>query len=178
MTRATQTISYDFAAIDFETANHSSDSACAVGISIVRQGRIAAQRTRLIRPPNGEFAFTHIHGLSWKDVRKEPTFSEVWADLYPELSDVRFFAAHNAPFDRKVLHACCKRYGLDQPRQKFVCTVQVARSVFDIRPTRLPDVCRHLNISLNHHEAGSDAEACARILLTAAGSGWHPPAPR
>ena len=176
--QAARTISYDFAAIDFETANYSADSACAVGVTIVRQGRIAAQRTRLIRPPTREFEFTYIHGLKWNDVRNEPTFAEVWADLYPELSDVNFLAAHNAPFDRKVLNACCTRYGLAQPRQNFVCTVQVARSVFGIRPTKLPNVCRHLNISLNHHEAGSDADACARILLAAAGSGWHPPASR
>ncbi len=178
MMRTARTISYDFAAIDFETANHFSDSACAVGVSIVRQGRIVAQRTRLIRPPNREFAFTHIHGLRWKDVRDKSTFAEVWADLYPELSDVDFLAAHNTQFDRKVLHACCEHYGLAQPRQGFVCTVQVTRSIFGIRPTKLPNVCRHLNISLNHHEPGSDSEACAKILLSAAGSGWDPPAPR
>ena len=70
-----------------------------------RRGKIVAQWTRLIRPPTREFEFTYIHGIKWADVRNEPTFAEVWADLYPELSDVNFLAAHNAPFDRKVLNA-------------------------------------------------------------------------
>ena len=171
-------ISYDFAAIDFETANYAPDSACAIGVSIVRQGRIVARESRLIRPPTREFNFTYIHGLTWRDVRNEPTFAEVWEDLYPALSDVDFFVAHNAPFDRKVLNACCGRYGLASPPHRFVCTVQVARHTLGIRPAKLSNVCRHLDISLNHHEAGSDAEACAKILLVAAGSGWRPPATR
>jgi DNA polymerase-3 subunit epsilon len=32
---------------------------------------------------------------------------------------------------------------------------------------KLSSVCEHLDIPLNHHEAGSDAEACARIILQA-----------
>jgi DNA polymerase-3 subunit epsilon len=57
-------------------------------------------------------------------------------------------------------------------RQPFVCTVQVAREVWDIRPTKLPDVCGHLGLSLKHHSANSDAEACARILIAARTAGW------
>ncbi|MFA5187667.1 MAG: exonuclease, partial [Patescibacteria group bacterium] len=34
-------------------------------------------------------------------------------------------------------------------------------------PTKLPDVCRRLKIPLNHHDAASDAEACARIVMAA-----------
>ena len=55
----------------------------------------------------------------------------------------------------------------------FTCTIQLARSLWGIYPTRLPDVCRRLRIPLHHHEAGSNAEACARIVLTAEGEGWH-----
>jgi DNA polymerase-3 subunit epsilon len=51
--------------------------------------------------------------------------------------------------------------------QPYFCTVQLARQNWNIRPTKLPDVCRHLNLSLNHHDALSDAEACANIVLAA-----------
>ena len=49
-----------FVAIDFETANHSRDSACSIGIAIAEGGRIVALERRLIRPPTNEFFFTHI----------------------------------------------------------------------------------------------------------------------
>ena len=165
---------HNFAAIDFETANHSRDSACAIGVALVRQGRLVALERRLIRPPTPDFFFTHVHGIEWEDVRNEPSFAEVWADLHPVFADVDFLAAHNAPFDRSVLHACCETHRLRVPAQPFICTVQMARSVFDIYPTNLPAVCRRLRIPLSHHEAGSDAEACARIVLAAMKHGWRP----
>ena len=165
---------YSFAAIDFETANHSPDSACAVGIAFVRNGHIVDLKRYLICPPTREFCFTHIHGLTWEAVKHAPKFPVVWEELAPALSSLDFLAAHNAPFDRRVLEACCRRYGLPQPQKPFKCTVQVARSVWGIRPTKLPDVCRYLRISLTHHEAGSDAKACAQIVLSAMKRGWQP----
>jgi DNA polymerase-3 subunit epsilon len=56
---------------------------------------------------------------------------------------------------------------LAYPGLPFVDTVQVARQKWSVYPTKLPDVCRHLKLELNHHEAGSDAEACARIVIAA-----------
>ena len=36
-----------------------------------------------------------------------------------------------------------------------------------VDPEASPDVCRRLRIPLRHHDAGSDVEACARIVLAA-----------
>ena len=116
-----------FVAIDFETASNDRDSACAIGVAVVRAGRIVSREQHLIRPPTREFRFTHIHGLTWEDVRDAPTFAEVWRNLSPVLSELDFLAAHNASFDRGVLAACCESYRLRRPAQPFVCTVQVAR---------------------------------------------------
>ena len=162
-----------FAAIDFETANYSSDSACAVGVAIVEGGRIVQRLHHRIRPPSRQFTFTYIHGLSWDDVKDAPKFDAVWAGIARELEGVAFLAAHNAPFDRGVLGACCETYGLPSPTQPFVCTVRLARAQWNIHPTRLPDVCRHLGIDLRHHQADSDAEACARIVIAALHAGWR-----
>ena len=165
---------YNFAAIDFETANYRRDSACAIGVAFVRDGCIVDVRRHLIRPSTRKFWFTGIHGLTWEDVKDSPMFDEVWRTLDSSVADVDFLAAHSAPFDRGVLKACCESHDLRPPEQPFVCTVHVARSIWNIRPTRLPDVCRHLNIPLTHHEAGSDAEACARIVIAATQRGWRP----
>ena len=92
---------------------------------------------------------------------------EAWPGLLPLLEGAEFVAAHNAPFDRSVLRACCDRAGLETPGLPFLCTVRLARKVWGMYPTRLPDVCGRLGIPLRHHHAGSDAEACARIVLRA-----------
>jgi DNA polymerase-3 subunit epsilon len=162
-----------FAAIDFETANNARDSACAVGVVIVEHGCIVDRLVELIRPPSRSFLFTHIHGLSWEDVKAAQCFDAVWLRLAHKLAGVEFLAAHNAPFDKGVLGACCETYGLAAPQLPFVCTVQLARAQWAIRPTRLPDVCKHLGIDLQHHQADSDAEACARIVMAALAGGWR-----
>jgi DNA polymerase-3 subunit epsilon len=46
----------------------------------------------------------------------------------------------------------------------------LARKKWKLYPTKLPDVCRYLDIPLNHHEALSDAMACAKIVIAASGN--------
>lgn len=158
-----------FVAIDFETADYGRDSACAVAMVRVEDGRIASKAIRLIRPPRRGFSFTHIHGITWSQVKNEPTFAEVWREVRPLLDGARFLAAHNASFDRGVLTACCHAANLKVPDLPFECTVKLARRKWNLYPTKLPNVCTHLGIPLKHHDAGSDAEACARIVLAARG---------
>ncbi len=161
----------NFAAIDFETADTGADSACAVGIVRVSRGRIVDRVHRLLRPPRKDFRFTYIHGITWGQVSGSPDFGGAWPELEKLLSDTQFIAAHNAPFDRNVLNACCAAAGIKRPAQPFVCTVKLARKVWGIYPTKLPDVCGRLGIELKHHEALSDAEACARIVMAALRAG-------
>jgi DNA polymerase-3 subunit epsilon len=163
------TLSMDspFVAIDFETADYYPDSACAVGLVRVEGMRIVERRTVLICPPRRRFQFTDIHGITWAMVAAEPPFAEVWPRLLPLLEGAAFLAAHNASFDRRVLSACCAAAGLCMPELSFVCTVQVARRRWGERRNNLVSVCRRLGIELTHHDAGSDAEACARIVIAA-----------
>ncbi len=161
-----------FVAIDFEIANARHDSACAVGLAACSGGRVEQSRSYLIRPPGKRFTFSGLHGLSWQDVREAPTFADLWPTLRGWLAPARFVAAHNAKFDRRVLNACCARWRLRPPRRRFVCTVELAHRRWPFASARLPDVCRRLGIPLRHHDAGSDALACARIVLAMEAGGW------
>jgi DNA polymerase-3 subunit epsilon len=163
-----------FVAIDFETADHGADSACAVGLVRVEGLKVIAQETVLIRPPRRHIIFTYIHGITWDMVVNSPVFGEVWPRLAPLLKDAKFLAAHNAPFDRRVLETCCAVATLAVPEIPFICTVQLARRRWGLTPNDLPAVCRRLGIGLLHHNAGSDAEACARIVIAAAHPGLPP----
>lgn len=156
-----------FCAIDFETANYRRDSACAIGVVRVESGQIVQEKSLLIRPPTLEFYFTYLHGISEEDVEKKPRFPEIWEELGPITRGATFFAAHNAGFDRSVLNALATSYSLSLTDTPFACTVQVARRLWDIRPTKLPDVCMQFGIPLDHHDALSDARAVAEILLIA-----------
>ena len=158
-----------FVAIDFETADYGRDSACSVGAVLVESGRITERYYQLIRPPRKAFVFTHIHGLTWSDVRGSLTFGQLWPELEDFIDEAEFLVAHNAPFDRGVLHACCEAARITPPRHQFRCTVQMARSKWNLRSAKLPVVCNFLRIPLDHHDAMSDAEACAKIAIRAMG---------
>lgn len=156
-----------FVAIDFETADPKRDSACAVGIVVVDGGSIVARDYRLIRPPRPKFNpfCVRVHGIHWEDVQDEPSFGDLWPELEPHFAGADFLVAHNASFDKSVLHTCCRESGWNPPVQPFLCTVQLSRKTWELPSNKLNNVCNHLGITLNHHHAGSDAEACALIAV-------------
>lgn len=163
-----------FAALDFETADYGRDSACAIAVVVAEQGRIVKQMYSLIRPPRRDFVFSYLHGITWQDVAHQPVFGEVWPQIATLFEGVEFVAAHNASFDRGVVEACCAASGVTPVELPYLCTMKLSRRLWDLRPTKLSDVCRHFSIPLNHHEALSDARACAHIVLKAAEVGVHP----
>jgi DNA polymerase-3 subunit epsilon len=173
MGRVTPAASTAFAAIDFETADYGRDSACAIAVVKVEHNKIVDRQQYLIRPPRREFVFSYLHGITWDHVANAPTFRQLWPALRKSLLDVQFLVAHNASFDRSVLHTCCEQASVPVPTQSFCCTMRIARSVWSVHPTTLPDVCRRLRIDLRHHDPMSDAEACARIVIAATTAGWN-----
>ena len=159
-----------FTAIDFETATRLPESACAIGMVRVEQGTVVRRESRLIRPRSPDFEFTWLHSIAWNDVATEPAFEEIWPLIRELCEGVDYVAAHNASFDEGVLRACCEQSGLPTPLPRgigFECTVGLARRVWGIYPTRLDVVAARLGVPLRHHDAASDAEACAQIVLRA-----------
>ncbi|WP_162306070.1 exonuclease domain-containing protein [Oleisolibacter albus] len=156
-------------AIDFETANESRASACAIGLAWIENGRVVRTEEFLIRPPELRFTpFTiAVHGIHPDDVRDAPEFPEIWLRLLPDL-DGALLLAHNASFDMSVLRAMLQQYGLWVPEHSFLCTLVAARRLWpDLARHKLNYLAWHFGIELDHHKAGSDAQACAEIALRA-----------
>ncbi|SIT71432.1 exonuclease domain-containing protein [Microbacterium sp. RU33B] len=162
----------DFTAIDFETANSSSASACAVGLARVRDGEIVARAGWLIQPPPGHDRFfelnTRIHGLREEDVAG----AKGWTAQLPELvsfigDDV--LAAHNAGFDMTVIRRACEATGDVWPLNDYICSLQISRKTYELDSYRLPSVAAAAGfLDFPHHDAAADALACAHILIDAA----------
>lgn len=163
-------------ALDVETANAHRDSICSIALVRVRDGRPETLAHALVRPPvlpglPGWRTFhkrnTGIHGIDWSDVREAPEFWEVWPGIAATIGDSGALVAHNASFDRSALERACEHWDLPPPELPWLCTSMLARRLWGLRPSRLPDVCRALGIELTHHDAQSDAAAAARIALAA-----------
>jgi DNA polymerase-3 subunit epsilon len=154
----------DFTAIDFETANPAADSACQLGLVVVRSGEIVDRQAWLIRPPTDRFDFTYIHGITWRNVAREADFGELWPEIRPFLENC-VIAAHNVNFDMSVFFALIKRYRIEYWRGGAIDSVTVARRTWpSLVNHQLQTVAAHLCIPLDHHDAASDANACAEII--------------
>lgn len=157
-------------AIDFETATREATSACALGVAVLEDGDVVETASWLIRPPFNEYEHrnTMIHGLCAEDTELAPEFDEVWWEIRQVLEGARLLA-HNATFDIRVLRELLISREIPAPDYEYACTVAMARAVMPRLPNhRLDTVCEHCGISLVHHDAASDAEACARIALACA----------
>lgn len=74
--------------------------------------------------------------------------------------------AHSASFDISVLRALHDRYRIPLPNAQYACSVALARRAFPrLYNHKLPTVCDHCGIELKHHDAASDAIACALVAL-------------
>ena len=162
----------DFTAIDFETANSSSASACSVGLVKVRDGRVVEKAGWLIKPPAGHDHFVEwnvrIHGIMAADV----VDAALWTEQLPELMAFAgddLMVAHNAGFDMGVIKSACAATFVDIPAIGYVCSLQVSRKTYDLESYRLPFVAAAAGFEdFPHHDAIADSEACAAIMIHAA----------
>jgi DNA polymerase III subunit epsilon len=166
-------MSLDFTAIDFETANSNSASACSVGLVKVRDGVVVDETGWLIRPPAGYDSFnewnTRIHGIMAPDVAGALLWSEQLADLVA-FADGDALVAHNAGFDMGVIKAACAASYLDCPDFSYLCSLRVARKTYNLDSYRLPVAAMAAGFEgFHHHDALDDSRACAAIMIHAAG---------
>ena len=174
MVRKWQTTSMplDFTAIDFETANGSPASPCAVGLIRVRDSKPVATLELLFRPPVPHDWFsegnTRVHGITPAMVQDAPTYSEVINQML-EFIDQDLLVAHNASFDMGVLAASAKAINHELPKLRYGCSLKIARKTYNLESYRLDAVAFAIgHEEFEHHNALADSDACARIVIHAA----------
>lgn len=155
-----------YVVFDVETPNRLSDRMSSIGITIIENGAIGESFYSLVNPETHfDYFNTQLTGLDAKAVANAPTFAELWRDIEPLMSS-GILVAHNAVFDMGVLKKCLVAYDVSwRDSAKYLCTVQIGRRVLPGISHKLNVLSDYYKISLNHHNAASDSEACARILL-------------
>ena len=155
-----------FAVFDVETPNRHNDKMSAIGITIVKKGKITEDFYSLVNPETYFEPFnTKLTGIDTAAVQDAPTFGELWRDIEPLLSK-GILVAHNATFDMGVLKKCLKNYAIPWKRAApYMCTVQAGRKILPDIGHKLNELCEYYKIKLHHHHADSDSHACAEILL-------------
>jgi DNA polymerase-3 subunit epsilon len=150
-----------FTAIDFETAQGYRHSICQVGLVKVENGIITQTLDLLVQPPDNYYwdVFTDIHGISENMTKRAPTFDKVWHQIEPFIKNQNVVAHNGFSFDFQCLNKTLEYYGLATVEYTPHCTCNLYGR------QGLKDLCEEYNIELNHHDALSDAKACAKLFL-------------
>ena len=149
-----------FTAIDFETAHGKRWSICQVGLVRVEQGNITHEQSLLVQPPDNFYWdwFIDIHGITPEDTLHAPTFDKVWPQIEPFVQGQAVVAHNGFGFDFPVLKETLAFYDLQVPDYEKYCTYRIYRD-------NLASLCKRYQIQLNHHDALSDARACAQLFF-------------
>lgn len=168
----------DFIAVDFETATNNR-MACQIGISVVRNGKLAETITRYIQPPDNRYDWgcQRIHHITEDMTKDAPDFAHVYEELEHYFVDAPEIWAHNADFDGDVLFKNMMQCGLLEKLLdslvlgKFHCTMKLYNG------KGLKELCKDFGMDTSgHHDAGFDAECCATFRLNYL-NGIRPKAP-
>lgn len=155
-----------YVVFDVETPNSRNDRMSAIGVVVVEGGVESAHLYTLVDPETGFDAFNiRLTGITPRMVRGKPSFPVLWELLRPML-EKGVLCAHNAPFDLSVLGHCLRDYGIEwKPWANYVCTCRMGRRLLPEAPNhRLDTLAGLLGLPLQHHNALSDARACAGLL--------------
>ncbi len=149
-----------FTAIDFETAQGERNSICQVGLVRVEHGKITNEINLLVQPPNNYYwgRFIDIHGITPQRTLNAPTFDKIWHKIEPFIKNQTVVAHNGLSFDFQVLNKTLEYYGMQEPYYEKYCTYRIFNA-------NLASLCKYYKIPLNHHDALSDAKACAELYL-------------
>lgn len=158
----------NFTAMDFETANHYPESACSLALVLVRNNKIIDQFYTVINPQMPFDAQNiKVHGITANDVKNAPTMAEVWPKIKKLFQPGMMVAAHNTRFDCNVMEKSLARYDIAAPHYMAIDTLATSKLFEpDLKNHKLDTMSEALDIDLwHHHNALSDSQACAEILI-------------
>lgn len=133
-----------------------------MGIVVVRGGQIVERKEYLIKPPNNKYSPSciRVHGITPDQTKCCKEFPELWDEIKEYLRS-EVVVSHNISFDFDVLDRILEYYNL---KEVYILSSRCTCRLYNDR--KLSDVAEALGIELgNAHNALSDAEACAKILL-------------
>ena len=151
-----------FVAIDFEyliQGRH--DTPCQVGLVKVVNNVVVLRYATLIYVPEsigGELAYGN--GITREMVADAPTFFEV-IRLMESFCKDSVLVAHNSSTEESVLRKACAYHDIDSP----LASAHIIDTCRMYGGKGLAECCAEHHIPLNHHDALSDAEACARLYV-------------
>lgn len=150
--------------LDFETSCKDKASICSIGYTLLDDANIIDKGSYFCRPEPFEFdeANIAINGIVRSLVYAEPPAK----NILPEILNFNYdyIVSHNAEFDMNCLYQIAEKQNIHIPHKQVLCTMILASRILATGYIGLGHLCDFLGIKFNHHEAGDDALAAAKVL--------------
>lgn len=155
-------------AFDIEMPGQKEMRLSALGITVIDKGIITDKYFYLINPETDFDPYVvKLIGITPEMVKDKPTFPEIWEKVKDVMSS-GLLVAHGATGDLKALCGCMKDYGIEWKDEiEYTCTCDMGIKCYnDLGAYSLDTLCEHIGFTeLQHHDALSDSEGCARLYL-------------
>lgn len=155
----------EYVSFDFETANDSRTSACALGAVKIKDGKEVDSFYTLINPEEDFGGIqTTIHGITKKDVAESPKFVEVYNKFDEFVGDLPVVS--HTPFDRSVIIAANNKYNNRFKNLEYFDSYFLSSSIWKGKYFKfgLEPLSERVGFEFEHHNALEDARACAFII--------------
>ena len=158
----------DFVAFDIEMPTQAVFAISAIGITVVKDGRISDRFYSLVDPQTKFSKYVvELIGITPEMVKGAPTLPQLWKRISAYFTNGSLIVSHGAHGDILTLAAALNRYGIEWGGEiSYLCTCDLTLGESpDLEHHSLDYLCEHFGVELLHHNAQSDSDGCAEVLL-------------
>jgi len=160
----------NYLVLDVETANRNRASICQIGITYVANSEVKNLLTFGVNPlSNFDNSNMSLHGITPAAVVNCKSFPELYSKLQLVLERIPVF--QHGPFDQQAVDQACATNRLpvlNVDWQNSIEWLQYFWASLGINSYKLDSLCQMYDILIDHHDAGSDSLATAKLLNLAA----------
>lgn len=141
------------------------DTPCQVGLVLIVEDVIMLRYSSLIHVPESiEGILSYGNGITREMVKNAPSFADV-IKVMESICKGATIVAHNKSTEVSVLKKACELHQVES----WLTTATIKDTCKLMGGKGLQECCEQYNIPLHHHDALSDAEACARLYIISQG---------
>lgn len=158
----------DFVAFDIEMPTQKICAISAIGVTVVRDNKIVKRYYSLVNPETTFSKYViELIGITPEMVRDAPTLPAVWAEIGEYFTGAGTIVAHGAHGDLLTLVSALRRYKIEWPGEiNYLCTCDMTLAINpEFEHHSLDFLCDQFEIPLSHHNAQSDSDGCALLLI-------------
>ncbi len=154
----------DYVARNLENPNSRGNSICAIGMVVVKEGKVVDRLYSTINPEDRiDKRNAAVTGIDAARIERYPTLPEYWPKVEGYLRDL-VIVSHNAKYGLAVLTRSLERYSLDVPDFRYIDTLKLCRKYMDAPSYNLGELSKSIGHQYSGRQVMGDASATQALF--------------